>query len=69
MDGINGIDLCREIHARGITTPVVIITTIIPANREIEGVVDFIAKPFDMYDLQRRVEKALEKGHPLDETK
>ena len=59
MDGMNGFDLCREIHARGITTPVVVITYLFVKKVDIEGVVDCIAKPFDLEDLRRRIEKAL----------
>ena len=62
MGELGGRDLCREIQARGITTPIVIISALVVSriNYEIEGVVDVIAKPFDMYDLQGRVKKALE---------
>ena len=68
MEGINGRDLCKEIQARGITIPIVIISALIFSwvNYEIEGVVDVIAKPFDLQDFKRRMEKALEKVHPLD---
>ena len=69
MDGMNGIELCGEIHARGIATPIVVITANININLEIEGVVDIIAKPFDLADFKKRIENALEKIHPIDETK
>jgi len=69
--GGGGRDLCKEIQARGITTPIVIISALIFSwvNYEIEGVVDVIAKPFDLQDFKRRMEKVLEKVNPLDETK
>jgi CheY-like chemotaxis protein len=67
MEGLRGRDLCKEIHARGITTPIVIISALIFSwvNYVIEGVVAVIAKPFDLHDLRRHIEKALEGTHKV----
>ena len=61
----NGFDLCMEIKDRGITTPIMIITNfsgdIGYADRILKrtGAVDYIKKPFNVYDLIIRIEKAL----------
>ena len=61
VDGMNGIELCKEIHARRITTPVVVITLYRWFKEgDIEGVVDCIVKPFDLEDVRSRIEKVLE---------
>jgi DNA-binding response OmpR family regulator len=62
MPRVSGLDLCREIQTWDISTPIVIVSASInPYTKiEIEGVVDIICKPFDLYDFKIRIEKALE---------
>jgi DNA-binding response OmpR family regulator len=59
LSGVNGTDICKELKADPVTSSIpVIMISAHPNAREIcikAGADDFIAKPFDMYDLLNRI--------------
>ncbi len=63
MSGINGQEICKQLKSQEITRHIPII--IVSASQDIQkaalaaGANDFLAKPFDMDDLLRKVEKNL----------
>jgi two-component system, LuxR family, response regulator FixJ len=63
MPGISGIDLLRELKARGLTTPVIVITGHGDIQLAVEamkiGAVDFLEKPFNDDVLLASVKSAL----------
>jgi len=65
MPDMNGVDVLKELRARGHDTPVVMITAYGTIERAVqamkEGAYDFIPKPFDPDHLALVVEKALER--------
>jgi two-component system, LuxR family, response regulator FixJ len=66
MPGMNGLELQREMNARGIRMPVLFltgsahVTAAVAAMRA--GAFDFIEKPFDNAELVARIQRALELG-------
>jgi two-component system, LuxR family, response regulator FixJ len=64
MPGMNGLQLQEELHARGVTIPVVFLTGAGSVAHAVEamraGAVDFVEKPFSNEDLIERVNKALD---------
>jgi two-component system response regulator FixJ len=71
MPGMSGLDLVRELKARGIGLPVIVITghgdipLAVEAMRE--GVLDFIEKPFDHDVLLASIRSALDSRAKLDQ--
>jgi len=63
MPGMSGLELQRELHARGITLPVIILTghgnVQVAVHAMKAGAVDFIEKPFNNELLIDRVQKAV----------
>ncbi|MFJ5488501.1 response regulator transcription factor [Hansschlegelia beijingensis] len=63
MPGMSGLDVLRELNARGSTSPVIMISgsadipTAVDAIRH--GALDFIEKPFDPLEVLQRVRNAL----------
>jgi CheY-like chemotaxis protein len=63
LSGINGQEICKKLKSQELTRHIPII--IVSASQEIQnsalesGADDFLAKPFDMDDLLRKVEKNL----------
>ncbi len=64
MPGLTGIELLQAIRAHDAEVPFIIITGYANVDDAIEalrlGATDFIKKPFDMEELQRRIERTLE---------
>ncbi len=63
MLSMNGFELCKELKARGIATPVVIISGYNEPGIDvikITGAKDFIAKPFTVDGLKSSIEKAIQ---------
>jgi DNA-binding NtrC family response regulator len=73
MRGIDGIQLCHQLHDRRPDIPVVVITafgsldTAVAAIRA--GAFDFLAKPFEIEELAFRLERALQHRRLADEVK
>lgn len=67
MPGLRGIDLIKEIKARGGSTPIIVINGSFGQNPNIAnltaklGVFGFISKPFNPNDLISAINKALER--------
>jgi FixJ family two-component response regulator len=63
MPGMSGLELQRELHARGITLPVIILTghgnVQVAVHAMKAGAVDFIEKPFNNELLIDRVQKSV----------
>ena len=61
LSGVNGTDICRELKADPVTNGIpVIMISAHPNAREIcinAGADDFLAKPFDIYDLLNRIKQ------------
>lgn len=70
MPGLNGLELVRELTARGVTLPVVVMTGHGDIPLAVEamkaGVVDFIEKPFDDDRLLRALRAAATAIRPSD---
>jgi putative two-component system response regulator len=65
MPGMSGVELCREIKARGCTrlTPVILVTGSNDRSHRMEGLEagadDFLSKPVDLQELRTRVRSLL----------
>jgi putative two-component system response regulator len=73
MPGMSGVELCRELKARGGTrlTPVVLITASQDRSYRLAGLEagadDFLKKPIDVQELRTRVRSLLRMKHLTDE--
>jgi two-component system response regulator TctD len=69
LPGISGIDLIRRLRARGATTPVLVLTandTVSDRVRGLDaGADDYLAKPFDVAELEARVRAQLRRAGPI----
>lgn len=65
----NGIDLCRELRARDVRTPILLLTAHGEVRRRVEGLDagadDFLSKPFAIAELRARV-RALGRRGPIE---
>jgi len=63
LPGANGFDVCRDIRARGLTTPVIMLTARGQVVDRVQGLKtgadDYLTKPFDMLELLARIEVQL----------
>ena len=63
MPGMSGVDLLRQLKARGSTMPVIVITGHCDIQLAVEamkvGAVDFLAKPVGVDELRRVIERNL----------
>jgi DNA-binding response OmpR family regulator len=62
-DGKDGLDICRQLRATGVNTPVVIITAYGEVVHKVEGLRagadDYLVKPFSLDELYARIEAIL----------
>lgn len=69
LPGIGGIDVIRRLRARGATTPVLVLTandTVSDRVRGLDaGADDYLAKPFDVAELEARVRAQLRRAGPI----
>jgi len=60
LPGVDGLTLCRKIRATGSTVPIMFITARSQTEDKVEGILaggdDYIAKPFDISELQARIQ-------------
>ena len=61
MPEMSGLEFLKEIRGSGSTVPVIMVTTEGEKGRVIEaiqaGVTDYLCKPFEQEDLQRKLDK------------
>jgi CheY-like chemotaxis protein len=59
MPGVDGWDVARTLHARGLAAPILVMTAVQDARRWAEqlGADGYLAKPFDLDDLLTAVER------------
>jgi len=68
LPGGNGMDICRTLRQRGVTTPILMLTA---RGQVVDRVVglklgadDYLVKPFEMAELLARIEALLRRGGP-----
>lgn len=66
MPGMNGIDAVARIREDGISTPVVMCTTVSQTEKMkraiVAGADDYVGKPYDSEDVTRTIESVLDDG-------
>jgi two-component system, OmpR family, response regulator MprA len=66
LPGMDGVDVCRRVRARGLATPILLLTArdTVPARVEAldAGGDDYVVKPFDADELQARIRALLRRG-------
>ena len=66
LPGMDGVDVCRRVRARGLATPILLLTArdTVPARVEAldAGGDDYVVKPFDSDELQARIRALLRRG-------
>jgi two-component system alkaline phosphatase synthesis response regulator PhoP len=69
LRGIDGYEVCRQLRARGLTVPVLMLTARAQVVDRVVGLKlgadDYLVKPFDMTELLARVEALLRRGRPV----
>lgn len=69
MPGRNGIDVCKILRERGITTPILLFSAMDAVEDKIAGLEagadDYLAKPFDLNEFIARI-RALIRRHAID---
>jgi two-component system copper resistance phosphate regulon response regulator CusR len=69
MPGKNGIDICKILRERGITTPILLISAMDAVEDKIAGLEagadDYLTKPFDLNEFIARI-RALIRRHAID---
>jgi len=71
LPGVNGLDICHEIRRANIRTPVIILTKETATQTVINafdfGANDYLKKPFDVLELQARIESILNRSQVHDD--
>ena len=69
----DGIDICRNVRKRGITTPVLLLTALSGTDDKVKGLDagadDYLAKPFEFAELQARVRALMRRGQAFESTR
>ena len=64
---INGLDLCRELRAQGIQTPILMLTALSTTDDKLNGFEagadDYLPKPFDFKELLARVKALIKRSN------
>jgi len=67
IPGINGLDLCRELRAQGIQTPILMLTALRTADDKLNGFEagadDYLPKPFDFKEFLARVKALIKRSN------
>lgn len=67
IPGINGLDLCRELRALGIQTPILMLTALSTTDDKLNGFEagadDYLAKPFDFKEFLARVKALIKRSN------
>jgi DNA-binding response OmpR family regulator len=66
LPGLSGLDLCRELRARGVLTPILMLTALDTTEDKIKGLRaggdDYLTKPFDVDELLARIEALIRRN-------
>ena len=66
LPGQSGIDVCRRLRQRGISTPILMLTALSSTGNKVEGLQagadDYLVKPFDFEELAARIQALLRRG-------
>lgn len=66
LPGKNGFDICRDLRHEGVSTPILMLTARGQVIDKVLGLKlgadDYLTKPFDMMELQARIEALLRRG-------
>jgi DNA-binding response OmpR family regulator len=69
LPGRDGVSVCRELRARGLSTPVLMMTAMDGVDHRVEGLDggadDYLVKPFEVKELMARVRALLRRSAPL----
>jgi two-component system response regulator MprA len=72
MPGLDGLAVCRRLRARGLATPVLLLTARDGLFDRVEGLDagadDYVVKPFETEELLARVRALLRRGRPPEST-
>jgi len=67
IPGINGLDLCRELRALGIQTPILMLTALSTTDDKLNGFEagadDYLPKPFDLKEFLARVKALIKRSN------
>ena len=67
IPGINGLDLCRELRAQGIQTPILMLTALSMTDDKLNGFEagadDYLPKPFDFKEFLARVKALIKRSN------
>jgi two-component system copper resistance phosphate regulon response regulator CusR len=67
IPGINGLDLCKELRAQGIQTPILMLTALSTTDDKLNGFEagadDYLPKPFDFKELLARVKALIKRSN------
>lgn len=69
LPGKNGFDVCRDLRQEGVSTPILMLTARGQVIDKVLGLKlgadDYLTKPFDMMELQARIEVLLRRGRAV----
>jgi len=69
---LSGLDICHQVRKSGIKLPIIILTkelsTDIAVNAFDRGANDYVRKPFDMQELEARIQSQLKNGDAISKT-
>jgi DNA-binding response OmpR family regulator len=66
LPGQSGIEVCRRLRQRGVSTPILMLTALSSTGNKVEGLQagadDYLVKPFDFEELAARIQALLRRG-------
>jgi DNA-binding response OmpR family regulator len=70
MPGLSGIDVCKQIRASGMTTPLIVLSAVCGEMDKVQlleiGADDYVVKPFGARELLARIHAVLRRATPED---
>ncbi len=68
----DGVDVCRRLRQRGVTTPILMLTALAATDEKVTGLDagadDYLIKPFDLEELVARIRALLRRGEASEST-